>query len=80
MLDWKKVSEELPKQGDQCLLRGENGSMQGPIHWHEESGAWLDLFGPMATPEAGVTIPPDTPGLTHWAVVNSPDDDEEETK
>lgn len=72
MLDWKKVSDELPSDGDLCLLYGESGSMEGPIGWH--CGMWLDLFGPLATSEAGTSIAPDTPGLTHWAIVNEPEE------
>ena len=75
LLDWKKVSDELPSDGDECLLYGESGTMQGPISWSGKDNCWMDLFGPMSTPEGGTMITPDTPGLTHWAIVNEPTDD-----
>ena len=75
-LEWKKVGDELPVDGDQCLLCGESYFMQGPIAWSQKNGMWMDLFGPMASSEAGTVISPDTPGLTHWAIVNSPETDE----
>lgn len=73
MLNCKKIKDELPNDGDMCLLCGENGFMQGPICWRD--GMWIDLFGPMASAEAGITIKPDTPGLVYWAIVNEPDND-----
>lgn len=76
LLDWKKVSDKLPEDGDKCLLYGESGLMQGPIQWSGKNKMWMDLFGPLASAEAGMCIKPDTKGLTHWAVVNEPDDTE----
>ena len=75
MLEWKKVGDELPQDNDLCILRGESGRMQGPINWSDKHGMWLDLFfGPMSSKEGGTSFRTDTPGLTHWAIVNEPDD------
>lgn len=74
MLNWKKIGDELPQDEDKCLLYGESGAMQGPIHWSSKHGSWVDLFfGPMSTKEGGTIVSPDMPGLTHWAIVNEPD-------
>lgn len=73
MLDWKEVDKKLPDDGALCLLLGESGLIQGPITWNKEAKVWLDLFGPLASQEAGVSIPPDSKGLLYWAECNMPE-------
>lgn len=75
-LDWKKVSDEKPGDKTLCLMYGKNGIMKGPIMWFDKHDAWMELFGPMGDKEGGIQFDRETPGLTHWAEVNRPDDKE----
>lgn len=70
MIEWHDPNAKLPEDGDECLLLPQDdGSIItnrvfGPIAWHANSGAWLDLF---ATPEAGEIVSPKLVGLwTLW--------------
>lgn len=74
MPTWNDPKEKLPEPGQQCYLLGETYAIAGPISWMTSKdgthGMWVDLFGPMSTPEAGTSIQVDTPGLVAWALAD----------
>lgn len=80
MIDWHRVKDSLPETDNMdCLLYNEDaGHVLGPLLWKkmEDSGMWMDLFGPYASREAGVSfIPGKEGGPTHWAPWNGPEED-----
>ncbi len=81
-IEWHDPKNRLPEDGDVCLLMAPargllTASVYGPIHWHGQSGLWLDIF---RTPEAGEAVHPDHVALwTLWDPI-APDVDEERTE
>jgi hypothetical protein len=81
-IEWHNPKNRLPEDGDVCLLmapaRGPlTASVYGPIHWHAQSGLWLDIF---RTAEAGEAVHPDRVALwTLWDPIEPSDVDEETT-
>ena len=79
-IEWHDPKNRLPEDGDVCLLMAParsllTASVYGPIHWHAQSGLWLDIF---RTPEAGEAVHPDHVALwTLWDPIAPPDVDEE---
>jgi hypothetical protein len=82
-IEWHDPRERLPEDGDACLLmappRGPlTASVYGPMHWHAQSGLWLDIF---RTPDAGDAVHSDRVAL--WTLrdpIAPPDVDEETTE
>ncbi|MET3995013.1 hypothetical protein ABID65_006679 [Bradyrhizobium sp. S3.9.2] len=71
MIDWKKCSEALPEDAQECILYSDTAdAVIGPIAWSASMGGWLDIF---ATPEAGVVYKPGAEhGPSHWTLWNEP--------
>ena len=76
-ITWNIRTDKAPKDGDECILLAWSGLVQGPISYQDREDTngksikgWLELFGPMASQEAGTFIPFDTEGVTHWALVS----------
>lgn len=70
LVEWHDPKVKLPEDGEECLLLPPDpggivtNRVYGPIAWHANSSAWLDLF---ASPEAGEIIRPDLVALwTPW--------------
>jgi len=68
MIDWKKCSDAMPDDQQQCILYSEeNDAVAGPLPFRSDMKGWLDFF---ATPEAGTVYTPEQ--VSHWAPWNPP--------
>ena len=70
MFDWKKCSETMPEDKQECILYSDEADkVIGPIVYSIQLGGWMDIF---ATPEAGHVFKPGPNGPTHWTIWNGP--------
>ena len=75
---WHRLIDELPKDGDECLLMPESRRVLGPIHYTDKETSdgkrikgWLELYNyGLATASGGTFIPYNAKDITHWALAS----------